>query len=243
MEQLDNIDGQMLSAFVDGLLDHEHTALVIKAMEADPEIREQVYQFRRVKDLMKLGFGNATTPSGEDQKPVTRKKYIPAIAASITFLAVSLLFGAAGYYYGGQSSAHTETVIASAAQEQTSKIILHISQSDPKQFAAALAYTDKFLAEHDSTHQIDVVAHAKGLDIMRDDVSPLKEQIVDMMEKHDNVHFIACANAIRMFRQKKGVDPVIIQGVGTDSTAFDHIVNRLQSGGWKYIKVESITGT
>jgi len=75
---------------------------------------------------------------------------------------------------------------------------------------------------------------------MRADVSPIKEQIVAMMDKYDNVHFFACAGAIKMYTQKNGVAPVIIRGVGTDHTAFDHVVGRLQGGGWKYIKVESI---
>ena len=60
------------------------------------------------------------------------------------------------------------------------------------------------------------------------------------MDKYDNIHFIACAGTIKMFTQKNGGAPDIIQGVGTDDTAFDHIVSRLQSGGWQYIKVESI---
>jgi hypothetical protein len=36
------------------------------------------------------------------------------------------------------------------------------------------------------------------------------------------------------------VPPTIIQGVSTDSTALDHIINRLQDGGWTYLKVESL---
>jgi intracellular sulfur oxidation DsrE/DsrF family protein len=118
---------------------------------------------------------------------------------------------------------------------------LHISESDPEQFTAALNYAEKFLTEHEAQgHQVDVVAHAGGLNMMRADVSPIKEQIVAMMDKYDNLHFIACAGAIKMYTQKNGAAPVIIQGVGTDDTAFDHIVGRLQTGGWKYIKVESI---
>jgi len=46
-----------------------------------------------------------------------------------------------------------------------------------------------------------------------------------------------------MFRQKNGVAPDSIQGIGTDYTAFDHIVGRPQTGGWQYIKVETLTGT
>jgi intracellular sulfur oxidation DsrE/DsrF family protein len=90
-------------------------------------------------------------------------------------------------------------------------------------------------------HQVDAVAHAGGLDMMRADTSLIKEQIVAMMDKLDNVHFVACAGAINMFTQKNGVAPDIIQGMETDYTAFDNIVGRLQGGGWKHIKIESIT--
>jgi intracellular sulfur oxidation DsrE/DsrF family protein len=100
-----------------------------------------------------------------------------------------------------------------------------------EQFAAALDYAEKFLREHEAQgHQVDVVAHAGGLDMMRADASPIKEQIVAMMDKYDNVHFVACAGAIKMYTQKNGVAPVIIQGVGTDYMAFDHIFGRLQRG-------------
>jgi hypothetical protein len=76
---------------------------------------------------------------------------------------------------------------------------------------------------------------------MRADASRIKDQIVAMMDKYNNVHFVACAGAIRMYTQKNGVAPFIIQGVGTDYTAFDHFVGRLLGGCWKYIIIESIT--
>jgi intracellular sulfur oxidation DsrE/DsrF family protein len=134
--------------------------------------------------------------------------------------------------------------MAAVGQVQREKIILHISKSDPGQFTAALDYAEKFLTEHKTKgHQVDVVAHAGGLDMMRADVSPIREQIVAMMDKYDNIHFIACAGAIKMYTKKNGIAPVIIQGVGTDYTAFDHIVGRLQTGGWKYIKVEALPET
>ena len=41
--------------------------------------------------------------------------------------------------------------------------------------------------------------------------------------------------------QKNAVVPEIIQGVETDYTTLDHSVGRLQTGGWKYIKIESLT--
>ena len=158
MEKFDNIDGQMLGAFVDGLLDDEHAALVIKAMEDDPETRDQVYQLRRAKDLMKLGFGNATAPSGKQPaaKPSFWRYCIPAIAASITFLAVGLLAGSVGYYYGGQANT---TMASTINLEQTHRVVLHVRKADMEQFSQAVAYAKNFADEHNVQDQIEVVAH------------------------------------------------------------------------------------
>jgi intracellular sulfur oxidation DsrE/DsrF family protein len=244
MKDSDYLDDQLLGAFVDDEIDAGNREAVIKAMEADPGVRERIYRLRRAKDLMKLGFGNARAPSSDTGNKSGRgwKLFSARMSASVAALAVSFGAGMLGHhYYGELETGNTNQAVAAVAQAQTDRVILHVSESDPKQFAAALAYTEKFLRAHESEgHQIDVVAHAGGLDMMRDDVSPLKAQIINMMEKHDNVHFIACANAIRILR-KKGIETTIISGVNTDSTAFDHIVARLQSGGWKYVKVESLS--
>ena len=244
MNDPEYIDDQLLSAFVDGEIDASNQEAVIKAMETTPEVRERVYRLRRAKDLMKLGFGDASAPSSDTGKSRGRtwKLFSTGMAASVAALAVSFGAGMLGHqYYSGQESGNSNQTVAAVTHQQTDKVILHIRESDPKQFAAALAYAEQFLQQHESQgHQIDVVAHAGGLDMMREDVSMLKAQIIDMMEKHNNVHFIACANAISILRSK-GTEPEIIKGVTTDSTAFDHIVGRLQSGGWKYVRVESLS--
>lgn len=241
MEEFDNIDGQMLGAFVDGLLDAEHAALVIKTMEDDPEVRETVYQLRRAKDLMNLGFADARAPSNT---PLAFKRSIwdqfsSRIAASITVVAISFGAGAIGYHYYAEQDDAVSTV-ASAVAQQTDWVILHISEPDPKQFSNVLAYMDKFLDEHAAeSSRIEVVANAGGINFMRGPISPFKNQIIAMMDKHDNVQFIACASGLRVLRNQ-GVEPIIIKGVGTETTAIDHIVKRLQSG-WTYIKVDSLS--
>jgi len=68
----DFFDDQALGSFVDGLLDAAHTEMIIKAMEDDPQIRDRVYQLRRAKDLMKLGFGDADTRPGNTAKEKLR---------------------------------------------------------------------------------------------------------------------------------------------------------------------------
>ena len=238
MEELENIDGQMLGAFVDGLLDAEHTALVIKKMEDDPETRDQVYQLRRAKDLMKLGFGNATPPSGKlpAAKPSYWKLCMPAIAASITFLAVGLLAGYTGYYYGGQAD---RTIASSVNLEQTQRVVLHVRQADIQQYLQTIAYTKNFVEGHDVHDQIEVVAHGKAVDLMRVGVSPVEGEIVDLISNHPNVNFVACSNGISAIR-KKGIEPVMINGVNVDMPAMDHIIGRVQTG-WIYTRADSLS--
>jgi intracellular sulfur oxidation DsrE/DsrF family protein len=241
-----SLDDQTLGSFVDGALDAAHSESVIRAMDHDREIREQVRQLRLAKDLMKVGYGYARAPSthSRETKLATWRLFSPRIAASVAALVVTFAAGMLSHpYFSGQPGFPGQMIaVFGQLQSERDNVILHISESDPQQFAAALVYAEKFLLDHQAQgNQVDVVAHASGLDMMREDVSPLKLQMIEMLSKYDNVHFIGCANAIRMLRAK-GIEPPIIAGVGTDKTAFDHIVGRLQHGGWKYIRVDSLLG-
>ena len=232
---------EKLQMFVDDEMNSSDRARMMEAINKDEQLSNCVCELVQLKDAVRLAYSEPPASS----RNVTRNdagspsNWFNAVAAALL-----LAVGATGGWllYPQLASLESSQTIAAVPQQQTDKIILHISKSDPEQFSTALAYAEKFLEEHSSSNdQIDVVAHAGGLDLMRSDISPLKEQIIALMDKYDNIHFIACAGAIKMYTQKNGVAPDIIQGVGTDNTAFDHIVGRLQTGGWKYIKIESVT--
>jgi intracellular sulfur oxidation DsrE/DsrF family protein len=243
MKQAEDIDDLMINSFVDGQLDAVNCEAVLAAMEIDPDIRQRVYRTRRAKDLMKVGFGNAETPSparsrGRRCLPGVRSSY--GLAASLLMVSLGFGSGVLGFYVSKQLSNEGRTVALASLQVSSSDhVILHISESDPKQFAAALRYVDNFLDNNPlPASQIEVVANAGGLDLMRADTSPFKEQIVAMMRNHENVHFIACLNGIRNLR-RRGIEPKFIGDIDTDKTAIDHIINRLQAG-WTYIKVDDL---
>ncbi len=242
MKQTDYIDDLMLNAFVDGQLDAGNCETVLAAMENDSQTRERVYLMRRAKDLIKVGFEHVESPL--PAVPVRKKGWLRGgssygLAASLLVMALGFGTGVLGYYAGKELSGGPSLTAASAVKPTTDHVVLHISESDPKQFSAALRYIEQFLDENQTPgSQIEVIANSGGLDLMRSDTSPFKAQVVAMMRDHDNVHFIACANGIRNLR-KQGINPPIIQHIDTDKTAIDHIIGRLQAG-WKYVKVDSI---
>ena len=237
MKHTDNIDEQTLDAFVDGQLDPAQRSSVIQAMDHDPDVREQVYQLRRAKDLMKLGFEDAR-PTSPGHRGGPTRRYAVGVAASLAMLGIGFSTGMLGYHYTAHQGSGT-ALMASAVQPQGSHVVLHIGDSDPDHFAAALNYVDSFLKENAGRGgQIEVVANAGGLELMRSGLSPYQQRVVDMINRHSNVHFIACANAIRNL-QLQGIEPRIIKDVDTEQTALEHIVERLQSG-WTYIKADAL---
>jgi len=245
-KQTEYIDDLMVNAFVDGQLDAANCENVVAAMESDPETRERVYLMRRAKDLIKAGFESAQTPAPAPAPApaVNKRRQLGrrcsfGLAASVLMAAVGFGSGAVGYYVAQQVSEPTAVSLASLHAPSTNHVILHVSESDPKLFSAALSYVNSFLDQNQSPgSQIEVIANSGGLDLMRADKSPFKAQVVAMMKNHKNVHFIACANGISNLR-KRGVEPHIIGDIDTDKTAIDHIINRLQAG-WTYVKVDDI---
>jgi intracellular sulfur oxidation DsrE/DsrF family protein len=237
-----NIDELMLAAFVDGQLDTEHSQAIIEAMDNDLDIRDRVYNIRKAKDLIKLGFEDTNLADSGPLTVVTPpfwRQYCSTIAASITALAISFGAGIGVYHFNQLSDQLSSQNVASAGQYQFGQelpdhIILHISESDPRLFESSLNFTESFLKKYQKTGgKIEVVANAGGIDLMRADY-PLGDKVMEMMAKYDNVTFVACTNAIKRLRQQ-GIQPMIIKDVETDSAAMDHILDRVREG-WTYMK-------
>lgn len=240
MKHDEPIDGALLSAFVDGALDGATRAMVIKAMEEDPEVRARVQELRRAKDLMHVGFLDARAPRRDPHKlsaPRRRTQQF-AVAASLLVMVVGLAAGYLGYRHGLNQGSEA-TLFAIAEQARNTRVVLHISQSDPAQFAAALAYVRNFVETQQAQDgEIALVANAGGLDLLRTGVSPYETQIRELMGEFANVHFVACAESIHSLR-RSGVEPEFIDNVDTGLPAFEQIIRRVQDG-WTYKKVETL---
>lgn len=236
------IDDQTLGVFIDEEMDAATRETIIRCMETDIDLRDRVYRLRRAHDLMKLGFGDAQAPSRKSLRSQFQWSLFSSnMAAAIAGIVVGFGAGMLGQnLLINATSPEPVLAITQDEQQRLNKIIIHVSQSDREQFVRALDYTKQFLREHAAKgHKIEVVGHATGLDLMRDDVSPVREQIINLIERYGNVHFMACASSIDMLRSK-GIDPPIIRGVSTDSSAFEHIIERLQGDDWIYMKAESL---
>lgn len=238
MKDFEDIDDLTLLAYVDGELDLEQRERVVKAMETDSTVRERVYKLRHTKDLMNLGFSHAEPPTATNEHPKSTQGWSwISLAASLVIISASFGFG-----YWSHLFLSKDDTAQLAAQAEPVRIVLHISHSNPKHFRAVFAYIEDFIREHDGREdQIEIVANAQGLDLIREDISPYREQVNTLIRNHPNVHFIACANAIRELAIK-GVTPRFNPSIPTHRPAFDHLLERVQQG-WTYIKVDGLVET
>ena len=240
MSNSNQIDEIMISAFVDNQVDIETRVAIVKAMDEDVELRDYVYRIRRAKDLVKLSYSNSTPSEFRDRKFTKpfHRQCMMRIAAALSAVAIGLSAGLVGYNYGHDTM--TGPSLAELTQQESQRIILHIDASDPKQFEATLAYTEKFLNQHKSSGkaQIEVVANSGGIDLLRADF-PMSEKVARIMDEHDNITFIACTNAINKLRAQ-GINPTMVKDVKTEVAALTHIIDRMNSG-WTYVKADTKT--
>lgn len=238
MRKHDEIDEVLLAAFVDDQLDTTNREAIIKAMDTDESLRDRVYDLRKTKDLMKLSFGDVTPPEAKPENFINplHRQCMVRVAASFAAVAIAVSAGFAGYNYGTNESVAPVQNLAELAQQQGTRIIVHIDESDPVKFETTLAYAEKFLEKHKDNNkaQIDIVANAGGIDLLREG-HPLSDKVSRMMDEYDNITFIACTNAINRLRAQ-GVDPSMIKTVETEKAALVHIIDRVLNG-WIYIKV------
>jgi intracellular sulfur oxidation DsrE/DsrF family protein len=238
MSNTNQIDEIIISAFVDNQVDNETRVAIVKAMDEDSELRDQVYQMRKAKDLIKLSYASSKPSEFTDNKLTKpfHRQCMMRIAAALSAVAICLSSGYTGYHYS--QSTMTDNSLAELSQEERQRIILHVDASDPEQFESTLAYTEKFLNEHKNSGkaQIEVVANAGGIDLLRADF-PMSDKVARIMDEHDNITFIACTNALNKLRAQ-GINPTMVKDVKTETAALTHIIERLNSG-WTYIKADS----
>lgn len=229
-------DDQTLSAYIDGELDAARHNAVLVAMEHDEALSARICRLRRTRDWMRTGFGSATPPQRELPKQNSCRRIMRSgLAASLMALAIGIGGGLLGYVCAERTNNSQMADVS-----DPNRVVLHIDDANPEHFGKLLDYTEKFLSKHrENGTQVEVVANAGGLDLLRVHGSPYEQRVKALSEKYSNLQFIACMNAIRNL-ERAGLDATLIDDVHTGETAVDHIVKRLQQG-WTYRKVDSLS--
>ncbi len=127
---------------------------------------------------------------------------------------------------------------AAAPEKKGHKLAIHVDQNDPAVMRLALGNarnTHELYVAAGEDVAIEIVCYSQGLHMVRDDTSPVKEDIRSTRTKVPQLAFSACSNTKRAMEKTEGkIIPLIEEAVVVPAGVVRLV--ELQEQGFKYIK-------
>lgn len=226
-----------LHRYIDKELDDESRSRVKALLEEDPSLAARLQEYRSVDQALRDAFDEIEPPRNTAPKApirVRRRRWAAAVLLPAAFLAGWLVHSMVDVSQVRESLAGGVNLDVQGREHLNT--VFHIDVDESAAMEAVLDRAEAVLtAFADQGAHVEVVANGAGLNLLRADTSALANRVRKMMDKYDNLTFVACANTIRRMKEQ-GVDVLLIDRTHASETAIDHVVERLQAG-WTYIKI------
>jgi uncharacterized protein len=127
---------------------------------------------------------------------------------------------------------------AATPEKKQHKLAIHVDQNDPAVMRLALGNSrnchELYTAMGDEI-DVEIVCYSQGLHMLRDDTSPVKEEIKSTRAKVPQLAFSACANTRRAMEKTEGKTVPLIDEAVVVPAGVVRLVD-LQEQGFKYLK-------
>jgi len=244
-----NISDEHLNAFVDSQLDADEKSRILAAINADDELSRRTCELRRLRELVQHAYDMPPPPPRQRGHGDRGMGWRQAVAASL-LLAVGSAIGWIGHaqqhqplnlqaMYLDEGKAFQTAGRTQAPMQGERKILLHISSAEPEKLERALDTAEQLLAAYTQLRQpieLEVVANAGGLNLLRADVSPYAARVHELQRRYENLTFLACQTALDRLQRERKLSPQLLPEAIITPSALEEILNRLQQG-WMYISV------
>lgn len=118
------------------------------------------------------------------------------------------------------------------------QLVLYISEADMAKMNGMLdiaANVSRHYSGIGEEVEIEIVAYAEGLHMLREDTSPVKQRLDNFMQSMVNVTFQACGNTLDTMERNEGTRPPMIEGVSMVQTGVAHLLQRSEEG-WTLVR-------
>ncbi|WP_227386625.1 DsrE family protein [Microvirga rosea] len=128
--------------------------------------------------------------------------------------------------------------LATHEDRKVHHVVIQVTEDDPAVMNLALSNAvnvSQHYTEFGDEVEIDIVAYGPGLNMLRDDTSPVKARVKSMAESLPNLTFTACGNTISTLEKAEGKAVPILPQAKIVKTGVAHIME-LQESGWTYVR-------
>ena len=246
IKHYDSLSDETLNALVDNEFPASERADLLAYLQTDEASRQRVCEINHLKDRVKTAYSDIPQPvQGVETKAAKRSKY--SMVAGLFF--ASVILGLA--FLGVNSSHNTEAqrIVmldpegrGQKLSQNTSdemRVIFHVSNTTRFNADELLDDIESLLQQSIQDNQqvrVEVVAHAAGLDLLRERLSTAKPRIAAMSNQYPELTFVACLNTVARLKREKGIDVKLISEAVSTRSGVAHVVMRQQQG-WLYIQV------
>jgi intracellular sulfur oxidation DsrE/DsrF family protein len=137
-----------------------------------------------------------------------------------------------------QDNRSAPTPTAPGVAKKAHRLILQVNTNEPAMMNLALnnaTNVEQYYKDLDEKVEIEVVTFGPGLNMLRDDTSPVKDRIKAISEKMPSISFMACGNTQEnMHKAENKKIPLIAQATLVKSGVVR--VMELQEQGWSYVR-------
>ena len=242
---------EFLNSFADNELGASEKSEVLDAAGRDEVLRERVCELRRMKELVQHAYAE-TLPESRSRENVShmtawwqgQTRNVKRMAICATLL---LTGGVSGWYLATGAGMQRDDMYAvymsnvikggNTAAPQRS-IVFQVSSANPIRLGAALDEAENLLEANKQSlgdFQVEIIANADGVNLLRADISPFGRRIALMKAKYSNLEFMACGRTVGNLRSR-GVDVSLLPNINIASSAADEISRRLRQG-WDYARM------
>lgn len=235
------ISKEMINAYIDNELDAKDTQFIDLEMKKDAALQHKIEQLHDLKLKIKASYASVHSPIHHEVSASHSNHLIPASMATSIILLAGLVTGWYTHTYINTSMTESNYLLGVKLEQlkpQDNKIIIHLSQNGTVLFDKALTKAETLLAYYDTLQQqgqVHILANSYGMDLLRSGKTPYQERIILMMERYDNVEFVACKNTIKRLKSA-GETIDLLPGVKVHGPVINEIVSSLKNG-WTYINI------
>ena len=146
--------------------------------------------------------------------------------------------GKARHHADAEANAPLAAMARAAPESIAHHLILQVNTNDPAAMNLALnnaTNVAQYYKDLGEKVKIEVVTFGPGLHMLRDDTSPVKARIEEMMLSTPEVSFKACGNTQEKMHKAENKDIAIVPQAEVVKSGVVRVME-LQEKGWSYVK-------
>lgn len=235
---------EILNAYLDDELQGHERKQLMETLQHDEELSTRLCKLKNISNMVQIAYHDKLPPQPEHK----HRQSLPFKAvAAIVLLVIGAVAGWMGSYkYNGSKDLlamakqfEWNNPPQSYSQDDTWKVLLHVTSDDPYKLKILLDETERVLEEYANMQQkvaIEILANGKGLNLLRDDESIYGQRIQALQSKYKNLVFMACGKAIERLRIEKGINVKLLPDTRIAPSALSEVMYKKRQG-WTYIKL------